>query len=398
MCVFFHALAAMADLPPTPHNLRSMIAAQNSTRIIDYPMKILHLEDSELDHVLAKKSLQVASFDCAFTRADSLAQFTELLAQQRFDVVLADYQLPGFTAIDAWNACLACTTVRPPFILFSGAIGETAAVAAIKLGFADYLSKTEGSRLARVIQRAIEFHQNKLEKEAAHVALAQSQLQLSALNEHLQSAIEHERKSISREIHDDVVGTLAAAKLDLAWVLRREVPSPLRTHTESAQNAIQQAIDACRRLMLNLRPSILDEGLRPAMQWLVEGFSKRSQIPATLRIEDQSATLDSEVLLVAFRTVQEGLTNIIKHAQCTAITIDISSHEQTLTVEVRDNGIGMGAEDRMKTQSFGLRGLQERAQNVGGWLDISSKIGHGTAITLTIPLSGQPLEIPEDLE
>lgn len=360
-------------------------------------MKILHLEDSLLDHALVKKSLQTADFAWTITRVDTLPQFVDALRSDVFDLVLADYQLPGFTALDAWNE-IPARTERPPFVLFSGAIGEAAAVAAIKLGFTDYLSKTEGERLARVIPRAIEFHRTRLEKEAADAALALSQSRLSALNEHLQSAIEHERKAISREIHDDIVGTLAAAKMDMAWVLRRELSDALRTHAESAQNSVQLAIDACRRLMLNLRPSILDEGLRPAVQWLATGFSKRNQIPVTLRVEDRPEALPADVLLVAFRTVQEGLTNIAKHAQCTAVTIDISSHENVLMVEIGDNGIGMTTEDRLKLQSFGLRGLQERAQSVGGWLDISSHNSQGTAIILTIPLDTKTMATTGELE
>lgn len=350
-------------------------------------MKILHLEDALLDHVLVKKSLQTAGVGFTITHIDSLPQFVDLTQCERFDLVIADYQLPGFTALDAWNAFPA-TMERPPFVLFSGAIGEAAAVAAIKTGFADYLSKTEGDRLARVIERAMEFNRHKRAKDAADAALAVSQRQLSALTEHLQLAIEHEKKALSREIHDDIVGTLTAAKLDLAWILRREMPTPLRTHADTAHDSVQLAIDACRRLMLNLRPSVLDEGIQPAMQWLVEGFSKRTNIPANLRLEVGTAQLTPDVLLVAFRTVQEGLTNITKHAQCTAVTIDISSHEGALTVEISDNGVGMGMEDKMKLQSFGLRGLQERAQSVGGWLDISSRRGQGTAIILTIPLGG----------
>lgn len=362
-----------------PHNLHPMIA-------IDTPMRILHLEDALLDHVLVKKSLQAADVAFTITHIDSLPRFIELTRCEQFDLVLADYQLPGFTALDAWNH-FPTEIERPPFVLFSGAIGETAAVAAIKSGFADYLSKTEGERLARVILRAIEYSRQKREKEAADAALDASQRQLSALTEHLQLAIEHERKAISREIHDDIVGTLTAAKLDLAWMLRREIPDPLQTHAESALDCVQLAIDACRRLMLNLRPSVLDEGLQPAMQWLVEGFTKRNQIPASLRLEVGSDCLAPDVLLVAFRTVQEGLTNIAKHAQCSTATIDISSHEGALTVEISDNGIGMKPEDTMKLRSFGLRGLQERAQSIGGWLDISSRHGQGTSIVLTIPLN-----------
>lgn len=382
---FFDAALPKISKGHRPHNLQPMIAVATPARVIDYPMRILHLEDTLLDHVLVKKSLQTAGMECTITHIDSLQQFIELSRSTCFDLVIADYQLPGFTALDAWNV-FPTEMERPPFVLFSGAIGETAAVAAIKIGFADYLSKTEGNRLARVIQRALDVARHKREKEAADTALATSQHQLSALTEHLQFAIEHERKAISREIHDDIVGTLAAAKLDLAWILRREIAPEQKTHAQCAHDGIQLAIDACRRLMLNLRPPVLDEGLQPAIQWLVEGFSKRDHVAVNLRMELTATKLDPGVSLVAFRTVQEALTNITKHAHCSTVTIDISGHEGALTVEISDNGVGMHTKDTQKQRSFGLRGLQERAQSVGGWLDISTRLGQGTAIVLTIPL------------
>jgi signal transduction histidine kinase len=358
-------------------------------------MKILHLEDAELDHILAKKALSTAGVDCSWIRVETVPQFTQQCIATSFDLILADYQLPGFTAIDAWHA-FPDGQIRPPFVLFSGAIGEAAAVKAVKLGFADYLSKSEGARLARVVQRALEFDQNLKAKAAADEALAISKRRLTELNEHLQSIIENERKAISREIHDDIGGALAAAKLDLAWMLRRDIGTELQSHANAAQNSLQSAIDACRRIMLNLRPSILDDGLQAAVEWLVDGFSRRNAIKVRLRVEKASTAVNSDVLLVAFRFAQEALTNITKHANCTAVTIDVSSHEGFLTLEVSDNGRGMTQEDQLKTQSFGLRGLQERAQSVGGWLDVSSMPGHGTSLVLSIPLDGQSKTAGED--
>ena len=354
-------------------------------------MKILHLEDSQLDHVIAQKALLGANMVCSWTRVETLDQFTQHCNSHQIDLVLADYQLPGFTALDAWNA-FPKPDARPPFVLFSGAIGESAAVAAIHVGFADYLSKNEHSKLPRVIQRALDFDRSVKEKAATDIALALSKRRLSELNEHLQSLIENERKAISREIHDDIGGALAATKLDIAWLLRRELDPEIQLHADSALNSLQSAIDACRRIMLNLRPSILDDGLRAAVEWLVEGFSKRSGIKVQLRIEEAPESINPEILLVAFRVTQEALTNITKHSDSTAVSIDISSHHSFLTLEVSDNGRGMSADEKVKPQSFGLRGLQERAQSVGGWLDISSKPGHGTSLVLSIPLRNS--EIP----
>lgn len=361
-------------------------------------MKILHLEDTQLDHLLAQKSMRSSGAFCSWIRVDSLAAFIQECSIAEFDLVLADFQLPGFTAIDAWSAFPREIT-RPPFVLLSGAIGESAAVAAIKLGFADYLSKDDINKLPRIVERAIEFASNLRKKSEADEALAASKQRLSELNDHLQSIIELERKSIAREIHDDVGSALTAAKLDIAWLARRDLTPEMHSHAKTALDSLQSAIDACRRIMLNLRPSILDDGLQASLEWLSEGFMRRTGATATLRFEGQiDKNLDSDILLVSFRFVQEALANITKHAQCTAVNLEVSSRQGFLTLEVRDNGVGMTAQDQIKGESFGLRGLSERAQSIGGWMDVSSTPGHGVILTLTIPLHrDRSVEEEEDL-
>ena len=91
--------------------------------------------------------------------------------------------------------------------------------------------------------------------------------------------------------------------------------------------------------------------------------------------------------VAVYRTAQESLTNISKYAQASRVTLDLSDHEGFLTLEVTDNGVGLTQEARDKPQSFGLRGLSERARTVNGWLDVSSHPGRGTSIILTIPLT-----------
>ncbi|MDT8992916.1 histidine kinase [Curvibacter sp. APW13] len=348
-------------------------------------MKILHLEDSPLDHALTLGALRRAGLSWDLRQVDSLEAFEAATGEVDVDLVLADYQLPGFTALDAWSR-FPSDRERPPFVLLSGAIGEAAAVQAIQQGFADYLSKSDLQRLPHVVQRAVEFAAHQRAKERADRALAESQQHLARLTAHLQEVIEHERLSIAREVHDDIGAALTAAKLDVAWLQRRSESEQNRSHTESALASIQSAMDACRRLMLNLRPSVLDEGLAPAIRWLANDFSRRNDLPVSLRIREPLAPLPSNTMLVAFRTTQESLTNVAKHAQCTRVTIDVSSDEGVLTVEVTDNGQGMERHATQKAQSFGLRGLHERAQSVEGWLDVSSAPGQGTSITLSIPL------------
>lgn len=349
-------------------------------------MNILHLEDSPRDHLLVKKALASLGLQVSVARVDTLAEFATLIARSSYDIVIADYQLPGFTAIDAWNVVCGDNN-HPPFVLFSGAIGEAAAVAAIKMGFSDYLAKDEVDKLGRVLQRAVAAHGQMREKEDADKALALSQKKLAQLTEHLQVAIERERALIARELHDEIGGALTAAKLDLAWIQRRTSTADVGEHAVSAMENVQLALEASKRIMLNLRPSILDEGLHAAIYWLAESFTKRTSIPVQLRLEKELLSLPADISLTAFRTIQEALTNISKYAQCNTVQIEVSTTEGVLTAEITDNGCGLSRDDLEKTQSFGLRGLKERAQHVGGWLDISSTPAQGTSIILSVPLS-----------
>ncbi len=346
---------------------------------------LLHLEDSPLDHALVTRALHRAGRHFTIERVETLHDFEQSITNTHFDAILADYRLSGFTALDAWML-IQSKQVRVPFILLSGAIGEAAAVSAIKTGISDYLPKDDISKLHHVIERAIEWHHVRLDKEAADLELARSEQRLASFSEHLQSTIEQERAAISREIHDDIGGALAAIRFDLFW-LKRHTPAPdAQEHIETATVMLQQAVDASQRIMMNLRPAILDQGLEAAIQWLITHFSKRTGITTNIALPHALGQLPKPVQLVAYRTAQEALTNISKHANCTQVRIDMSDTENVLTLEINDNGQGMTAQDMEKQKSFGLRGMKERAKTVNGWVDISSRVGRGTSITLSVPL------------
>lgn len=351
------------------------------------PLRILHLEDSELDHEIVRQTLRRAGMPCALERVESLDDFVRRLQDSRFDAVLADYRLPGFTALDAWQALLT-VPAPPPFILLSGAIGETAAVDAIKLGMSDYLLKDDLGKLAHVIQRAIEVQQAKREREHAVEELAASEQRLARFAEHLQMSIEQERAAIAREIHDDIGGSLAAIQFDLSWISRHHADADTLAHVQAATGMLQHAVGASQRIMMNLRPAILDQGLEAAVDWLAGEFERRTgirtQVRATVR---QQPALSKSIQLTAYRTAQEALTNISKHARCSEVRLELSDAEGVLTLEITDNGQGIQPPERNKPKAFGLKGLQERARTVGGWLDVSSREGAGTSITLSVPLT-----------
>ncbi|MBH2043446.1 MAG: response regulator [Comamonadaceae bacterium] len=358
------------------------------TALPDHPLKILHLEDSLADHGLAKAALRRSGLAFTLQHVDALDAFQALTTTEPFDIIVADYRLAGFTALDAWQHVTRLPQ-HPPFILLSGAIGEAAAVDAMRLGIADYLSKDDMVRLPHVMARAIEVHEARRMRELAVAELAASQRRLADLTEHLQTSIEQERAAIAREIHDDIGGALTAVRFDIAWIGRHAHDPAMQEHATAAADMLQHAIGASQRIMMNLRPPILDQGLVAAVQWLASSFERRTGVPTAVRTSSRVVDLPAEVQLVAYRTAQEALTNVAKHAAPQAVHIDLADSEGVLTLEVADNGCGIEPAMRDKPKAFGLKGLHERARTVNGWLDISSQPGKGTCVILSVPLASR---------
>ncbi len=347
-------------------------------------VRILHLEDSRVDHALVKFALQRSQMSFDITLVDTMDDLRMQLEKSPFDILLADYHLPGFTGLDAWKLA---RELRPelPFVVLSGAIGEAAAVEVMHRGVSDYLLKDSMHRLAHVIERALEISETRRAKAFADAELADSRQRLAELAEHLQASIEQERSDIAREIHDDIGGALTAVKLDLALVGRHASDEAMQRHIQSAMEMLQHALDASQRIMLNLRPPILDQGLVAAVQWLGTSFERRTGTRVVVRRSAEVIEVPRELQLVAYRTAQEALTNVAKHAQASAVQIDLSDREGFLTLEVSDNGRGLDAQALRKAKSFGLLGLKERAAKVDGWLDVSSS-PRGTSVILSVPL------------
>ena len=349
------------------------------------PLRVLHLEDSELDHELAATHLRRGGLDVELRRIESEAELRTAL-RESWDAVLSDYNLPGFGGLQALEIVRAGAQALP-FILLSGEIGEDVAVQAMRHGASDYLLKHNLARLGPALENAIAAAQAERARLAADRELALSRQRLSELAQHLQTSIDSERAAIAREIHDDVGGSLVALKFDLAWIERRTADAEVRQRVQSALETVSHAIESSKRIMHNLRPAILEQGLVAALQWMGARFEKRTGVACQFRSShEELPELPAGVPLVAYRTAQEALTNVSKHAQATQVTIDLTLARGVLSLEVADNGVGLTREDLAKAKSFGIRGLHERASTVGGSIDLSSD-GRGTTLLLTLPLS-----------
>ncbi|MDE1998553.1 MAG: sensor histidine kinase [Burkholderiales bacterium] len=348
-------------------------------------LRVLHLEDNEEDHALVSIHLLRGGIDADIHRIDTEEALIEALYED-WDLILSDYNLPGYSGLAALERVRASGQLVP-FILVSGEIGEDIAVQAMRNGANDYLLKSNLARLAPAAMLAIEANRTRIEKHKADLALTKSRQQLRELAQHLQASIERERAAIAREVHDDVGGSLTAVKLDLAWIARHAPTPHIAERVSQALETVNHAHEASQRIMHNLRPAILEQGLAPAIHWMTDRFAKRTGIETAFRTSHETYDLPSGVPLVAYRFAQEALTNVSKHAHATKVSVDIAQAGGVLSIEVTDNGKGLSPDDLAKARSFGIRGLHERAETVGGWVDISSN-PEGTTLILSVPLSG----------
>jgi signal transduction histidine kinase len=264
-------------------------------------------------------------------------------------------------------------------------------------GASDYLLKNNLARLVPALLHAVDANETRRARVRADRELDASRQRLRELAQHLQNSIEQERASISREIHDDVGGSLTALKFDLAWIARHSESTAVLERVASALETVTLAIDSSKRIMHNLRPAILEQGLVAALHWLATRFERRTGTACAIRLPadgPELRNLAAGVPLVAYRTAQEALTNISKHARATRVSLDLSLAGSVLSLEITDNGRGLGADDLVKARSFGIRGLHERAGTVGGWVELSSGAA-GTTMILSVPLNPEGIaDIP----
>ena len=349
------------------------------------PIRILHLEDSAVDHELMLAQLARGGVPAEVRRVDNEGALNAALARD-WDAVVCDYNLPGFSGLTILER-LRARGLDLPVIIVSGEIGEATAVEAMRNGAADYVQKNNLARLAPALLHALEAAEDRRARARADRELDESKQRLRELAQHLQTSIEAERAAIAREIHDDVGGSLTALKFDLAWITRHTADATVAARAMSALETVALAIESTKRIMHNLRPAILEQGLAAALQWIATRFERRTGVTCRLRLPAELPELRQAVALVAYRTAQEALTNITKHAHARNVAIDLSLAGGVLSLEIVDDGRGLQRDDLTKSGSFGIRGLHERASTVGGWIDLSSG-RTGTTLILSVPLDG----------
>ena len=483
------------------------------------PIRLLFIEDAENDVMLLLHRFRNAGYAPTYLQVASESGMREALQRESWDVILCDHNLPGFSAQAALRT-IQDLSLDLPFIIVSGVMQEDEAIAAMRAGAHDYLSKNKLERLIPAVERELREVGNRREKRLAEQTLRQSEArlraltdnipgvvfqmgytpdgmlgfqylseaaamlfgisadeligssagwmtwllkedlpgfmeaacvssenlstlnwegriqlstgeqkwinlrssprlselgaviwegvmwnithskrveadlresrsQLAALSNHLQRIKEDERERIARDVHDVLGGTLVAMKFEMSLLESKLDSNPARAR-ERAHNVgcmVNDAIATVGRVTRELRPGILkDFGLAAAIESHGEDFAQRTGIICNIVCPDHDLDPGYDTALALFRVFQEALTNVSKHARASEVNVRLMQEGDQVVLDITDNGCGLAATDLRKPRSFGLRGIRERLTSLGGRLELSPVVPHGTRLTLRTPL------------
>ncbi len=373
---------------------------------------ILLADDSALDRHLFTQLLQRYGHT-VHAVADG-AQALAALDSLQPDLVLLDIRMPDMSGLELCAKLKADPATRDiPVIFISAASAVEDRIQAFSSGGVDYIGKPIKSEevqarvtthlalraLRRTLELRVQERTAELEVANRHLSeeiterrrmaqeLLESRQQLRDLAAHGEAAMEQERKRIAREIHDEQGSLLTALKMDLT-LLRRELgdaPPAIGQRLDTMQHLVEEAVRVMRQVASQLRPAVLNLGILPALEWLTEEFRQRTGIACHLLAGDD-IPLDDSRATTLFRIVQESLTNVTRHAEASQVDIALDLDGNCIHLKIADNGKGFELH-QVSSHSFGLLGMGERLEALGGKLRIDSAPGRGTRLHITIPLA-----------
>lgn len=212
---------------------------------------------------------------------------------------------------------------------------------------------------------------------------------LAGLSTYLQSAVEQEKAALARELHDEFGGLLIAARMDVSWLEERinSNDPEVRAHFKRVHEAMQAGVELKRRLVEQLRPSLLDNlGLFPALRWQVANSCGNAGLKCIEHYPDEELPFTSEAAITVFRIVQEALVNVVKHARARTVHLRIEARAPSLVIGIRDDGIGMPPAAPQALRDFGLLGMRHRVTALGGEWQLRAAAHGGTEIEMRLPL------------
>ncbi|HEX4782363.1 MAG TPA: sensor histidine kinase [Usitatibacter sp.] len=218
--------------------------------------------------------------------------------------------------------------------------------------------------------------------------LAHRTRELSSLSAFLQTHYEREKQRLARELHDQLGGILTPAKMDLAWLVTRLGDDPqYGARVTRLTSMIDQGIDLKRRIIENLRPSLLDHlGLAAAVRWYVDETCGAAGLACKVKIS-KLERLAPDVEIAMFRVVQESIGNVITHARAQQVELILERTAQGVRLAVCDDGVGIANLEDARANSHGLAGMAQRMFAINGTLAVDSREGKGTRVEAFLPIA-----------
>ena len=241
------------------------------------------------------------------------------------------------------------------------------------------------------------------ESTRAYVSLEDAYRRLQAMSHELQTVESNERRRLSRELHDEVGQLLSSLKFDLESVRRggfgrrKTPPAQIAERLTRALETTDLIFTRLRQIVRALRPPVLEElGLKAALEALTADVQTRTGLACSLVFQKETehvARLPTcETAL--YRIAQELLTNVVRHARATTVSVQLSAAEQHWILMVKDNGVGCDSTTLASSGGVGLRGIRERAEILGGRVELASRPGSGTSVIVRIPVRPEPTPRP----
>jgi signal transduction histidine kinase len=223
--------------------------------------------------------------------------------------------------------------------------------------------------------------ERELERRLAENARSRSELeQLSAS---LVRAQENERRTIARELHDEIGQSLSAIFMEAENAAAAEEPGEMQARIASIRGLAEKSVNMVRDLALLLRPSMLDDlGLAPALKWHGREVSKRTGLAVIVSADESVDQLPDEHKTCIYRLVQESVNNSVRHAGARTVRVEVKNESDHVQFTVQDDGVGF---DPSQVRGLGLIGMEERVRRLGGKLEVESQPGRGTVIAAELP-------------
>jgi signal transduction histidine kinase len=312
-------------------------------------------------------------------------QTLKMLEQTQPDLLLLDVMMPAMTGFEVCRRIRAIPALAElPIILLTALDDRDSRLRGLESGADDFLTKPPDRRelLARV---------RTITRLNRYRTLMEQRENIRHMAERVVAAQEEERQRISRELHDDLGQALTTQLIDL-HNLQQDLNLPKETLFERLQSLYDQSYEILSKIRViarDLRPPVLDAlGLIVAMQTYCTEFTRRTHLPVIFESEASLPSLPDAYNITLYRTLQEALTNVIKHAHASQVWVDLSMEDDEVTLTIQDNGIGFGAE-KPGSNGIGLAGLRERITIAGGALTVSSTPRRGTILAAKFPWSNK---------